>query len=515
MALRGIFIKDDYLPEYSTLVVIDAFRGGDPEPPEGGEQLTDGALDLLPGGTVAVAGWGWLHGNAFDGYHRVALELHDAAPPPERVAWTEVVETPYLSYSGFVGLTFLTGGLIEEGLDLGAPGAYRVRVSSRAAQDQGLLWRLQFWPAEPEPPRWYARGERGQGRMKWFVTDLIMMGAWSELTGRRWRLAELADWLLVDRTTVLDALEQVADRGTVVSTGDLLGEFALTTNPPREAGHTGGGVVQLPPPGAPWDSPGYRPPPGPPPRAGLLGPDGTLTRWLDGEPVTCPTVPNPRRALETPYGVVVFGEQTVLVRPDGELLRLGSGHLPGTARLDPDGRRLCVDEHHIGRQSYRRRHHLDLLDGAQRLEWLPEYEWPTGPVSQADSRSGLMLTVASADDVVITGPGGLRRELWLPGTVRLTPGGAGLFTTSHAPPALTWFDLAEADPTGVVRWLPGGTRPDHGLVWEGPAQVVLPVDIRDWARVGARLLRVELRRGEYQAVPGDGGLVVEPWFSVD
>ncbi|WHT15792.1 hypothetical protein N8J89_21910 [Crossiella sp. CA-258035] len=515
MALLGMFIDDEYLPEYGTLVLIDAYRGGDPEPPEGGEQLNPGALELLGGGTVAIGGFGWLHGDACDGYHRVALELHDGPPPPERAPWTDVAETSYLSHSGFVGLTFLTGGVISEGLELGGPGAYRVRVCSRAAQDEGKLWRLQFWAAEPEVPRWFARQGRTYDLMTWFTSDLVMIAAWSELTGRRWRLAELAEWLLVEPSVVREAFELTAAKGSVAVVGDLSGEFALTTNPPKEPAYTSG-VTQSPAPGTPWDSPGYRPPAGPPPLAGIVGEDGTLTRWREGEPVCWPTVAAPRRAMETPHGVLVFAaETTVLLRPDGELLGLGKELLPGTARLDREGRWLTVEEHHIGRQSYRRRHQVDLTDGSRRMEWLPEYEWPTGPVSMPDSRSGLILTIEAQDRLVLTGPGGLRRELWLPGTARLAPGAAGLYTTSSAPPALTWFDLSEADPSGVVRWLPERTWPEQGLVWEAPDRVLLPLEPHAAMRIEARFLRVGLRTGQYEAVPGGSGLVVEPWFTVD
>lgn len=509
-----MFIDDEYLPEYGILVLRDAYRGGeDPEPPEGGEQLNDGALDLLAGGTVAGAGFGWLHGNASDGYHRVILESHDAAPPPERAPWTDVVETGYLSPSGFVGLTLLTGASIDEGLDLGGPGDFRVRVSRRNAEDEGLLWRLQFWRAAPEPPRWLVRSRPVDPADTYFRTDLTLLAGWSELTGSRWTLQGLAERLGTERTVVLDGLEAATDKGGVSVVGDLLREFSLTTSPPPSVSYTSG-VVPLPEAGAPWNSPAYRPPMGPPPRAGILGHDGTLTRWVNGEPATCPTVPNPQRALETPHGVVVIGADTVLVRPDGSLLDLGSGHLPGTVRLEPDGRHLTVEEHHIGRQSYRRRHHLDLADGSRHLEWLPEYEWPTA-VTQTDYRSGLVLTATARDEIVLTGPGGLRRELWLPSTTRLAVGGAGLFTTTYAPTAITWFDLAEADPSGVVRWLPTRAQVDRGLVWETPSTVIIAIDLSDRHLVGAGLLRVDLPAGTYEAVPGEAAVVVEPWFTVN
>lgn len=172
MTLLQTFEDQEYLPEYGTLVVRDA---GEPdarvELASGEELLEEYATAAQPGGTIAHAGYGWLQASAGDGYQVVRLEAHDGAPPDDRSAWDGVVETPYRSWTGSVGLTYVTSGSGNADLRLGPPGSYRVRVSRRPADIEGDLWRLQFWPAPgvPEPPRWLARRDpaTGSGRSGW------------------------------------------------------------------------------------------------------------------------------------------------------------------------------------------------------------------------------------------------------------------------------------------------------------------------------------------------------------
>src|SRR6266511_1243407 len=172
MALLRTFENDEYLPEFGTVVLRDTF---DPDAraalPPVGEMLGELATDALPGGSIARAGAGWLQASAGDGYHVVRLEAHDRAPADDRGAWEDVVETPYRSSIGSVGLAHMTSGPWNADLDLGGPGVYRVRVARRPAAEDGDVWRLQFWPtpAAVEPPRWLARhrpATRG-GRSGW------------------------------------------------------------------------------------------------------------------------------------------------------------------------------------------------------------------------------------------------------------------------------------------------------------------------------------------------------------
>ncbi|HEX2771338.1 MAG TPA: DUF6042 family protein, partial [Micromonosporaceae bacterium] len=110
-------------------------------------------------GTIACATAGELEGNSRDGYHVVRLEVHNSAPSDDGRDWDDVVETPYFSRAGSVGLTMMTDGLGPAQLDLGGPGLFRVRVARRPGGDDGDTWLLRFWPsAEPaEPPVWLVR----------------------------------------------------------------------------------------------------------------------------------------------------------------------------------------------------------------------------------------------------------------------------------------------------------------------------------------------------------------------
>ncbi|MBC6468805.1 DUF6042 family protein [Actinomadura alba] len=155
MALLRSFENDDYLPEFGTLMIRDAWDSDAEEIP-GLDAFEEGGSDAAPCGTIARAGSGWLEAAAGDGPHVVRLEAHDAAPPDDHDEWSEAVETSYFGV-GEVGLTYVTGGAGKPELRLGDPGPYRARVSRRRWDDGGDLWRFQFWPHRPEPPRWLKR----------------------------------------------------------------------------------------------------------------------------------------------------------------------------------------------------------------------------------------------------------------------------------------------------------------------------------------------------------------------
>ena len=91
--VRG-FEEDEYNPEYSTLVLRDAW------PPPGGTasyRPTTAGLpreypsDSQPSGTIARAGRGWLEGSGRDAYHNVRLELHDGPPADDGGEWPDVM----------------------------------------------------------------------------------------------------------------------------------------------------------------------------------------------------------------------------------------------------------------------------------------------------------------------------------------------------------------------------------------------------------------------------------------
>ena len=197
MALIREHTADDQWADHGVLVIRD--RDGDPGDEDEYEDLGlfgENAIDTLPGGTIAHAGAGWLWASSSDGEHEVRLEAHDSPPPYNRADlddWDDVLETPYRSLSGTVGLALLTGGDWDEhSLVAGRPGRYRVRVCCRrGAADSGAeegaygeTWRMQFWPApgDAEPPRWLARGRPpiGDGSAVWslvldsVVNDVLM-----------------------------------------------------------------------------------------------------------------------------------------------------------------------------------------------------------------------------------------------------------------------------------------------------------------------------------------------------
>ncbi|MBO3743103.1 hypothetical protein [Actinoplanes flavus] len=165
MAVVRVFEQDDYLPEYSLLVLRDTsveWSDEDPDLPRHRDRGDE------PAGTFAGAGGGWLAGQApGDGVHRVVLELHDTAPPQDHADWADAMETPYRSSSGGLSLTTLTGGVGPVDFEIGHEEWFRVRVRRRAAPGAGERrydWLISFWPdRNVEPPVWLARGTSAIG----------------------------------------------------------------------------------------------------------------------------------------------------------------------------------------------------------------------------------------------------------------------------------------------------------------------------------------------------------------
>ncbi|QRP44751.1 hypothetical protein [Amycolatopsis sp. FDAARGOS 1241] len=159
MALLGFCEDDEYLPDHGTVVVRDVYRE-DSLPSPANELLGELATTALSG-TVATAGDGWLHGTTGDPYQAIRCEAHDGPPAVRPEDWEEIVETPFHSRSGAVGLGGLTGGTYGDELDLGAKGLFRARVCRKPAAggEEGDVWLIQFWPVPgiPEAPRWLKR----------------------------------------------------------------------------------------------------------------------------------------------------------------------------------------------------------------------------------------------------------------------------------------------------------------------------------------------------------------------
>jgi hypothetical protein len=176
----GTFENNDYRPDFGTLMVCDAPSGYWEHVDTG--LLEQYATDAQPCGTIARTGAGWLEASAGDLPCLVRLRAHDGPPdrdertgPPdgnEPVEWVDMVELPFTSATGVVGLTTVTGSWPEQHLQLGRPGLYRIRVAHQdlgqptATDEAGepigpwSVWQLDFWPvAEVEPPRWLRRSE--------------------------------------------------------------------------------------------------------------------------------------------------------------------------------------------------------------------------------------------------------------------------------------------------------------------------------------------------------------------
>jgi hypothetical protein len=163
----GRFEEDDYMPDSGLLVVRDTAGG----------HWADDIDDAHPCGTIVRTGNGWLYASAGDGPCVVRIQAHPAEPSSDG-DWDDLVEIPYRSGSGAVGLTTITMGAGEEQVRLGAPGPYRVRIAHRALPVSGELpasedeleptdlWQLDFWPVDAvEPPRWLRRRTAPVGQL--------------------------------------------------------------------------------------------------------------------------------------------------------------------------------------------------------------------------------------------------------------------------------------------------------------------------------------------------------------
>jgi hypothetical protein len=168
MTVVGWHQNDYYLPEDGILVVRDAGVGFSDD------EMS--ATDAHPVGTIVRTGQGWLYSGGGDGPCVVRLQFHSDRPADSE-DWDDLVEAPYGSRSGVVGLSGLTSPSGEKHLQLGEPGPYRVRVAHRplpqpigpvpemddeeAEENRAPtdLWQLDFWSVTGpvEPPRWIRR----------------------------------------------------------------------------------------------------------------------------------------------------------------------------------------------------------------------------------------------------------------------------------------------------------------------------------------------------------------------
>ena len=212
MSLVRTFEADDYLPEYSLLVLNDPNLAWPDEEPVMPHYRDRGDT---PNGTFAGSGAGWIYADApgLDD-HLIRLELHDEPPPAGPVRFDEVLETPYRSSSGVVSLAWVTSGPgAQADLVLGDAEWFRVRIARRRDDSgQRYHWRLQYWP-DPAitPPAWLTRGE--VVRDSRLAQDIEAVLRWTPRMPLETTTAGLAARLAVSEAEVRDALTEAERTG--------------------------------------------------------------------------------------------------------------------------------------------------------------------------------------------------------------------------------------------------------------------------------------------------------------
>ncbi|WP_250002103.1 hypothetical protein [Actinoplanes sp. M2I2] len=370
--------EDEYSPEFSSILIRDAVTDG-PEHLIRAPLLGEDAGPMW--GTVGRAGDGWLQLNALSGFHRVRLEAHDAAPPPEPEPWRDVFEMPYHCGSGRVGLTTTTNGSPYSGLELGPPGFYRVRVCRRPADDEGDIWVARFWPEAVRLPRWLIRGPLEWGGE--VAEDVYAVVSWTPDGRLETTVDELAEALQLSASAIVTALpgehllvEHTNEMVILTGVSDELPEpDAPVEAEPREPSaedlefHA---VIERHQEERRLAGIRRRPPAGAPPRPGYVNTD--IVVWRDDRYVTvspCP-INDPFTACEVAGGVVVAGdhiveltrhERAAYVKWDGSVVELGP--LRADFKVSPDGTVLAAHELGRGRRGVNRLHLIDLPTGTR------------------------------------------------------------------------------------------------------------------------------------------------------
>ncbi|MEV4704473.1 hypothetical protein [Actinoplanes sp. NPDC049316] len=226
MALVRAFDDHEYLPDYSTLVLLDPDVTWGPEDPEVPRYRDRGDK---PTGTFAGSGGGWITAQADDlADHTVRLELHDCPPPADHDDFDDVLETPYRAASGGVSLAWLTDGPGERvDLTLGDNEWFRVRIALQR-RDAGNLytWLLRFWPASAlEPPVFLARSQPAAGpgdNYYGLAHDLEAILRWTPPPSLEIPMGDLAERLMVDQRDLRGALAYAEEAGLLHADGDHL-----------------------------------------------------------------------------------------------------------------------------------------------------------------------------------------------------------------------------------------------------------------------------------------------------
>ncbi|MEV6412262.1 hypothetical protein [Kribbella sp. NPDC051718] len=204
MTVVGRHEEDHYMPESGILVLREPWATSWEDPLS--------TSNAHPVGSIVRTGQGWVYASGGDGPCVVRLRSHTSPPADDDEDWTDLVEAPYRSTSGAVGLTTITGGADEEHLPLGEPGLYRLRVAHRplpqTVEDEEYLqprdlWQLDFWPVDgaAEPPRWLRRqnptvwpADPGWGRLLGYpAVDIVNVVEWNS-SGPGLTVDDLQQW---------------------------------------------------------------------------------------------------------------------------------------------------------------------------------------------------------------------------------------------------------------------------------------------------------------------------------
>ncbi|MEO3786888.1 hypothetical protein ABGB12_26480 [Actinocorallia sp. B10E7] len=357
-------------------------------------------------------------------------------------------------------------------------------------------------------------------RYEALAADVFSLLAWSARESVS--VADAADCLLVSAEDIRTA---VANAGSV----DAVAGFRMAPDDTID-------LIAVPAAGAH--------PVGPPPRAGMLGSDGRLVVWRDGEPEIvaeygepCPGGfidlwhEAPIRISRTPHGLILHdhgpGEEELnLLRPDSRLDEIGSVSEYGTPLFLLDERTIAAEN---GSDLYT----FDLVDGTRASvphdpaarhvkivgvfdgcvyfhgctpgppttwRWRPGREPEALPrdVEQVDPLSGATLALRP-DGLVVIESGGDRYHASIDRGVRMAPGGRTLYLAHDDPPAITFFDLTDSRSLPRVLRLPAGAETSK-MFWEDEDHLLIPAG-SNWRIEGPTwAYRLTMPSGELERV---------------
>ena len=264
MGMLGEYHEGDVWPDFGTVLLTDIGPSREVADAVHGPS----GWGSTPLGTLASSGPGWVAVGASDGPYALRVEVHDTAPATDLDGWDTAVELPYRSVSGLMGIGGFADPPTEERLTFTSPGEYRVRVLHTYPatpehiddEEEGDLL-VQFWRAEPEPPRWLRRKfpavgwaaddgglttvedlgalpevpatpadlsrvmeQAGHDSFSALAGDLVLIA----LCRRRpWTISALAERVLATETDVRAALDWAVREGKVRVDGEFDGEFGL------------------------------------------------------------------------------------------------------------------------------------------------------------------------------------------------------------------------------------------------------------------------------------------------